>query len=300
MKQITRQIVREYLPKRGASAHKGNFGRILVIAGSRTMCGAGFLCALSALRAGAGLVAWGLPQSMQPSFAAMLPEVITCPLSETSKGVLAAKAQVELQTFCEHFRPTLIACGCGMGKSPLLQFILEKTRVPLVLDADGLNFLAEHLEIALSDKYPCILTPHPGEMARLLTSPVATNEQERLMQVQACYNKYKKVTVLKGAGTLVSFGRKILQNPTGNVALAKGGSGDVLTGIIAGLWGQLGSEQGFTDLSAWKAALCGVYVHGLAGDLASQENTTYGVLARDIINKIPEAIYQILKVGRTK
>ena len=136
-------------------------------------------------------------------------------------------------------------------------------------------------------------------MARLLGSPVAGNEKERLSQVQACCKKYGKLAILKGAGTLVANKKEIWQNTSGSPALAKGGSGDVLTGVIAGLWAQLATAKGF-DASAQDAALCGVYLHGLAGELAGQEKTVYGVLAREVAEKIPTALSQILKAGRRR
>ena len=296
MKKITAAEVLNGLPVRACNAHKGDFGRVLVVAGSRMMCGAGFLCALSALRAGAGLVAWALPKSMQPAFAAALPEVITVPLTETKDGLLASQAQKELTGFCEHFKPTVLACGPGMGKSPLFPFLLGKLPLPLVLDADGLNFLAAHPSFCLK-KRPCICTPHPGEMAHLLNRPVAATEQARLEQVQAWVKKSGTITILKGYKTLVARAEEIWQNTSGSVALAKGGSGDVLTGLIAGLWAQAGAAEKF-EVSAWRAALSGVYLHGLAGELAAQEKTTYGVLAREVANRIPDAISCVLKMGR--
>jgi len=299
MKKITAPVVAARLPKRAPSAHKGNFGRVLVVAGSRQMCGAGWLCALGALRAGAGLVAWVLPESMQPAFAAALPEVITVPAAETRDGLLSANAQTDLVRFCNHFKPTVLACGPGMGESPLLPFLLGKTDFPLVLDADGLNFVAAHPAVCLSGR-PCICTPHPGEMARLLKRPVATDEKTRVQQAQGWSEKTSTVTVLKGAKTVVAFSNEIWENTTGNVALAKGGSGDVLTGVIAGLWAQLGAAQGFTGQSALQAALCGVYLHGLSGDLVARELTAYGVLARDVADRVPAALKQVLATRSVK
>lgn len=298
MNKITAKVVLSHLPKREAMAHKGNFGRVLVVAGSRTMCGAGFLCALGALRAGAGLVAWALPKSMQPAFAASLPEVITFPLAQTKDGLLCAQAQKELQNFCNEFNPTLMVCGPGMGKSPLFPFLFKNGKIPLVLDADGLNFLAANPKISIAKNRPCIFTPHPGEMARLLKSSVALNEEERMKQVQRATEHFKTTIILKGHETLVCSQEKIWKNTTGNSALSKGGSGDVLSGVIGGLWAQLGAKEGFTTKSALFAALSAVYLHGLAGELAAQKQTVYGVLAREVANHIPDALQQILNTER--
>ena len=291
MQLITPEIILLRLPKRDANAHKGEFGRVLIVAGSRRMGGAGFLCALGALRAGAGLVAWALPASIQPTFAAALPEVITVPLPETPEGVLSAEAQTTLLQFCDQFQPTILACGPGMGNSPLLGCLLEKTSMPAVFDADALNFLAMHPGISPAKYRPCIFTPHPGEMARLLSTAIATEETVRQEQVCALAEISGAVAVLKGAGTLVCSAKTCWKNPTGNCALAKGGSGDVLTGVIAGLWAQSSADLA----GAENAALCGVYLHGLAGDLAAQTRTSYGVLAREVADAVPSAIGQLFE-----
>ncbi len=297
MQLITPEVVLSYLPKRAPSAHKGNFGRVLVVAGSRRMCGAGALCATAALRVGAGLVAWALPKSMQPAFAAALPEVITIPLAETSDGLLATEAQTELQKFCASFKPSVLACGPGMGPSPLFDFLFEQVDLPIIVDADALNFLAAHSEVNPPKTRPCIFTPHPGEMARLLGAAVVSSPADRQAQVRAWVEISGGITVLKGKGTLVASQTAVWENTTGSEALAKGGSGDVLTGMIAGFWAQLGTACGFTHESGLQAALEGVYVHGLAGEIASESKTSYSVLARDILAQIPMALKQILHTG---
>ena len=301
MKQITRDIFRSLLPKRPRQAHKGSFGRVLVVAGSRTMCGAGFLCAKSALTAGAGLVFWALPQSIQPAFAAALPEAITLPLAQTADGLLAEDAWTDLLDFIREHRPSLAVIGPGMGQSPLVDKLLFDLSLPLVVDADALNALARrpHWEQHWPKDRPCIFTPHPGEMARLLKEPMAQTQEERLHQVQELCRKTGGVTLLKGCGTLVCVPQaqtpQVWQNTTGGPALAKAGSGDVLSGVIAGLWAQLGTAQGFDAASAAKAALCGVYLHGLAGDLAALKRSDFGVLARDTADALPQAFLEVLQ-----
>ncbi len=262
------------------------------------MCGAGFLCAKSALLAGAGLVFWALPKSMQPTFAAALPEVITLPLAETEDGFLAAEAFDDLQTFCADKKPSLAVIGPGMGNSSLLGRVLTELDLPKIADADALNFLAREGGTAWPQSKPVIYTPHPGEMARLLRTAAAQDEKNRQVQVRALARQTGGVCLLKGFGTLVCGGGEesvIWQNTSGGTALAKAGSGDVLAGLIGGLWAQLGEADGFSVHTALKAALCGVHIHGLAGDLAAATRTDYSVLAQDIAAHIPLAISGILK-----
>ena len=302
MKKITRSVVARLLPARAKTAHKGDFGRVLVVAGSRTMCGAGLLCAKSALTAGAGLVYWALPQSMQPSFAAALPEVITCPLPETKNGEIAKSAWSILKSFIARVQPTVAVVGPGMGDSPLLPVLLQQLNLPMVVDADGLNAAAKWQ--LFSYKKPVIFTPHPGEMARLLRAEIATNASARECQTRQLAAKIGGVCVLKGHDTLVGLERinktRLWQNTTGGPALAKGGSGDVLSGIIAGLFSQAGMQEKFDVITACQMAACGVYIHGLAGDLAAKALGPYSVLAGDIISCIPAAFQQICNRGEAK
>jgi len=298
IKKILPDLVSAYLPLRNRQAHKGDFGRVLIVAGSRTMCGAGFLCAKSALTAGAGLVFWALPASMQPYFAAALPEVITLPLPETQTGEIDISALDILKKYIKEKRISVAVIGMGLGKSPLIYPFLTQLTVPTLADADALNELAaEKTDFFAVDFSRCVFTPHAGEMARLSGGAIAGSPQGRAEQVRMLADKTKGVAVLKGADTLVCGGVEIYQNTTGNSALAKGGAGDVLSGIIAGLWAQLGTANGFDKNSALKAALCGVYLHGLAGDLAASARSEYAVLAQDIIAHLPQAFLS-LKTGK--
>ena len=296
MKQITRQAVISRLPARKISSHKGDFGRVLVLAGSRAMCGAGLLCAKAALQAGAGLVYWALPQTLQPAFAAALPEVIACPLPQTPSGEISARAQKILSDLIAQVHPSLLAVGPGLGDCPFLPKLLQKIKLPLVVDASALTVWVKQQDFHL--EYPVILTPHPGEMARLLREEVAIEEPRRAEHVTQLAKRTGGVCVLKGHGTLVAAWQnqkvQLWKNTTGGPSLAKAGSGDVLTGVIAGLWAQLGTAGGFTVQTALQAALCGVYVHGLAGDLAAQKLSDFGVLASDTASCVPAALQQLL------
>ncbi len=300
MHTITPAQVKQWLAPRPLAAHKGNFGRVLVVAGSRSMCGAGYLCAKSALMSGAGLVFWALPASMQPSFAASLPEAITLALPEDENGEIEASAWELFPDLCKRYKPSLVVAGPGMGSSALLPSLLAGCALPLLVDADGLNALSG--QTAWHTKWPkerpAIFTPHAQEMARLLGEPIATDEEARLYQVEKLVELTGAVAVFKGAGSLVSApsqdGIVTLQNTTGTVALAKGGSGDVLSGLIAGLWAQLGTRAGFSVRTAYQATACAVYIHGLAGELAAQSKSTYSVLASDTLACIAQAYLHVL------
>lgn len=296
MDQITRQEVISLFPPRDPRAYKGVFGRVLVIAGSRGMCGAGLLCAKSALTAGAGLVYWALPASMQPSFAAALPEVITLPLPENERGEIAQTAWPIITNFIDEQHPTLAVVGMGMRESPLLPKLLQELSLPLVVDADGLNTLAKMGDFRF--KQPAILTPHPGEIARLLNTALVVDESFRILQAAQLADQTNAVCVLKGPDTIVAISDEgklnSWQNPTGGPALAKGGSGDVLSGVVAGIWAQF-AARGLTLKNGLHAAKCAVYVHGLAGDLAADKLSDYGVLASDTLSYLPVAIKQVLQ-----
>jgi len=281
----------QWLPPRPKNAHKGNFGRVLVVAGSRTMCGAGFLCAKAALTAGAGLVYWALPQTMQPAFAAALPEVITLPLPEQENGAIAESAWKLFPEICAKYNPSLLVVGPGMDASPLLPQLLPDIALPLVVDADGLNMLSREAgwHCTWPQDRPAIFTPHGAEMARLLGTAVAMEEETRQAQVKQLARLTGGVAVLKGAPTYVQAENSFYQNTTGGPALAKAGSGDVLSGVIAGLWAQWGTAEGFSVHTAWKAAVCGVYLQGLAGDLAARDKGNYSVLATDTLAYLPQA-----------
>lgn len=285
----------QYLPPRPRNAHKGLFGRVLMVAGSRRMCGAGFLCAKSALTAGAGLVYWALPQSMQPAFAAALPEVITLPLPENEAGELDASAWELFPEICKTYNPSLVVVGPGMGKSSLLPYLLQDLALPVLVDADGLNALARKTGWAYQwpKERPAIFTPHAAEMARLLGEAVAVKDDARQAQAGQLARLTGGVAVLKGAATQIAaqIGAELhtYQNTTGGPALAKAGSGDVLSGMIAGLWAQMGTAEGFSVRTAFHAAVCGVFLHGRAGDLAARAKGECSVLATDTLAYIPQA-----------
>ena len=279
------------LPKRALDAHKGDAGRVLIVAGSIGMSGAAALCTMGALRVGAGLVTLGIPKSLHAPMVEKLTEAMFRVLPETKQGSLSLQALPEIAATAE--KMDAVAIGPGLSQhaqtKQLIHHLLPKIAKPLVLDADGLNALAEDLSTLRKLPLPIILTPHPGEMGRLarLSADEVQSDRERIATEFA--KKYRVVIALKGHATVVaSFDGTIYVNDTGNPGMASGGCGDVLTGMIAGLLGQ--------KLSLFDAARLGVYLHGLAGDLAAADRGEIGLLASDLADRIPQAIrtYQLL------
>ena len=296
MKQciISAEMVHNSIRKRKREIHKGHCGRILLVAGSEGMMGAAVLSCRSALRSGSGLVQLAVPNELFPVAQVAVPEA-TCRPRSFSAGDLA--------------RYDAVAVGPGLGTDresvETVRCLLEGYEGNLVLDADALNVIAEpgnHLmDLVRSRKGQTIITPHPGEAGRLLQMPEITGVTDSVRRMDFAKKLAEKtgaVAVLKGADTIVATpGGDSYTNTTGNPGMATGGSGDVLTGMIAGLWGQKQTceDGGLRRLAAWEAAVCGVFLHGLAGDLAAEELGEYGMIAGDIAEKIPFAIRQILE-----
>jgi NAD(P)H-hydrate epimerase len=272
------------LKPRVRDAHKGDFGKVCIIAGSIGMSGAAALAGRAALRAGAGLVRVATPKSILPIVASIEPSFTTIPLPEDSAGRIAASAINTILNLipdndCIAFGPGV---GVAQGVSSVLQRLLEQKELRLIIDADGLNNLSKVNDWPNRTKADVVLTPHPGEMrrlwARLFRGPIPADRKQQAVQFA---NKTKTVVVLKGAGTVVSDGEKIYVNKTGNPGMATGGMGDVLTGVIAALAGQ--------GLNNFDAAVLGVYIHGLAGDLAAKKTGQVSLIATDVIESLGEA-----------
>ncbi|MFQ6067629.1 MAG: NAD(P)H-hydrate dehydratase [bacterium] len=285
---LTSSDVKKDLFYRKPSSHKGNFGHLLIIAGSPGMTGAATLTARAALRVGAGLVTLGIPESLNPILEIKLTEVMTLPLPETPKKTLSSKAFEKIKEFTGRCRA--MALGPGISVDPetkkLVKMIMAGLSTPLVLDADGINNLAG--EVSLLQQYPAplIITPHPGEMSRLLEIEVAEVQKDRVESTMALARLTGAIAVLKGAGTIIANkeGESWI-NSTGNPGMASGGTGDVLTGIIGGLLVQ--------EFSPLLAAQIGVYLHGLAGDLAAQKKGETSLIAGDVLENLPEAIRRV-------
>jgi NAD(P)H-hydrate epimerase len=277
------------LLRRDPEANKGDFGHIFIVAGSSRFSGAAALCATAAMRSGAGLVTLGIPKGINAAMIRIKPkEVMTLPLPETHEGSLALGAYGKIKAFAKNADVLVIGPGLGQGKSTqaLVRKIIKTIKKPTIIDADGLNALVNHLDILLTtkDKRPATaLTPHPGEMSRLLGISVKQVQSNRKCIARDFSKKYKLILVLKGHNTIVASQKgDIYINKTGNPGMATAGSGDVLAGLIASLLGQ--------GLSGFEAAKYATYLHGLAGDLAEKSKTQIGLIASDIIDNLPIAI----------
>ena len=271
------------LPPRHPDSNKGTFGRVLVVAGSRGMSGAAVLAAGAALRGGAGLVYLAVPQELQPVVASVNPCYLTAGLPQDDDGRLAAAAEDHLLVLARD--KDVIAVGPGLGHGPavtaLVSALLARAAAPLVIDADGLNALAGHTDRLRGRTAPTILTPHPGEFARLLGTDIQTVQAQRRDLAVRFAAGHGVVLVLKGHGTVVTDGRRVFLNHTGNPGMASGGTGDVLTGLISALVGQ--------RLEPFAAAQLGVYLHGLAGDLARDDLGEVSLIASDLLDYLPRA-----------
>jgi NAD(P)H-hydrate epimerase len=274
------------LPLRPKDSNKGDFGKVLVLAGSRGMSGAAILCASAALRGGAGLVRVAAPQGIYHIVAAGSPCYMTAPLPHDEGGRLAADAAPELLALIKD--NDVLAIGPGLGRSPGVEQVvgqaLSYAEIPVVLDADGLNAMAGQMHRITNRKAPLILTPHAGEFARLLGCDVSTVQVNRQELARRFAFDHKVLVVLKGHGTLVTNGAKLYVNTTGNPGMATGGTGDVLTGLIAALLGQ--------GLEPFEAAQLGVFLHGLAGDLARHVLGEASLIASDLLDYLPSAMVQ--------
>jgi NAD(P)H-hydrate epimerase len=270
------------LAPRVATGHKGDYGRVLLLGGSRGMSGAIALAGMAALRSGAGLVTLGVPDPCLETVAAWEPCCMTVPLPSDAAGRFAASAAPRLLELAE--RATAVGCGPGWGQHPglvsLARTLYTSLRQPLVVDADALNALAQSPDALGGAGGPRIITPHPGEFRRLtgVAEHAAAPQQARAIDLAG---QQGIVVVLKGHRTLVTDGQRTARNETGNPGMATGGAGDVLTGVITALLGQ--------GVHAWEAARLGVYAHGLAGDLAAQQQTQLGMTARDLVQYLPAA-----------
>jgi len=272
------------LKSRAKDAHKGDFGKVCIIAASIGMSGSAALAGRAALRAGAGLVRVATPKSALPIVASIEPCFTTVPLSEDTSGKISAEAINTILNLipdndCLAFGPGV---GISQGVRSILQRLLEQEGLRLVIDADGLNNLSMINDWPGQTRASVVLTPHPGEMKRLwvglFREPIPA---DRRQQAVTLANKTKAIVVLKGAGTVVTDGDKVYVNKTGNPGMATAGAGDVLTGVITALMGQ--------GLSNFDAAVLGVYVHGLAGDIAAKKTGQISLIATDIIDSLGDA-----------
>jgi NAD(P)H-hydrate epimerase len=282
------KIQREFrssLKKRPRDSHKGNFGRIFILAGSRGLTGAAVLCSNAALRSGAGLVTLGIPSSLNAIMSKKLTEVMTLSLAETKELTLALKAEDSILKKIKN--SDIVVLGPGLSQNPetqkLINRLIPKIDKPMVLDADALNAISKNPGVLKKIKSKYVVTPHLGEMSRLIDRSTEYIKNNRLIVAKKFSCDYNAVVVLKGASTIVAGpDGKYYINTTGNPGMATAGSGDVLAGIIAGFSGQ--------GLDMFNAAKLGVYIHGIAGDIAAKDKGEVGLIAGDLLESIPYAI----------
>ena len=279
MEYLNHEAVLSILPDRQVDSHKGNYGKILLLCGSRGYTGAAYLAAMGALRSGAGLVYLAVPESIYAIEACKLTEAIVLPLPDEG-GKLTLAALPEIRRLLPKMDAVLIGCGLGQSGGTLaaLRTVLEEFHGPVVVDADGINLLAGHMDILRERHTPTILTPHAGEFARI----GGDNKADRVAETRRFAEEYGCILLLKGHETVISDGKETYVNQTGNPGMAVGGSGDVLSGIIVSLLGQ--------GIEPLKAAACGAWLHGKAGDICAERIGQYGMLPTDMVEVLPRLL----------
>jgi len=272
------------LPDRPPDAHKGTFGYDLIVGGSVGMAGACVLAATGALRSGAGVVRLAVPEGTYQVVASQVSCPLVHPVPDTLAGTFHPDARAPILEWASD--SDAVAVGPGMGRqdetAAFCTFLLPDLSRPTVLDADALNILSNHLSLLEDVTAPLVLTPHPGEFARLTGREIAAIQSERPAAAAAFAREHGVVVVLKGQKTVVTDGDRAWVNTTGNAGMATGGSGDVLTGILTSLLGQ--------GLDPYEAARLGVFLHGRAGDRAADQRGKDGLIASDLVTVLPETL----------
>lgn len=279
IEQLNHEDILKILPDRNPQSHKGDFGRILLLCGSRGYTGAAALAAMGALRSGAGLVYLGVPESIYAIEAVKLNEPVVLPLPEKD-GMLCSAALDKILSMLPKMDAVLMGpgMGCSAESFSVVARVLGEFDGPVVLDADGINVLSGHIDVLRGRTGTTILTPHDGEFLRLggrLT-------EDRVLSAQALATQTGSIVLLKGHRTVVTDGSRCFINHTGNAGMAVGGSGDVLSGIVTALLGQ--------GISPLEAAACGAWLHGAAGDMCAEEIGQYGMLPSDMLSVLPRLL----------
>lgn len=279
VRKMSRELVNVLLPERCANTHKGDYGKVLLLCGSVGYTGAAALAATGALRAGAGLVYLGVPESIYAIEAVKLLEPIVMPLKDNN-GMLSTDAIEKIAGLIERMDAVLIGPGLGTsdGTYEVVRWVLENFNGPVVVDADGINVLKSHKDVLRGRTSPTILTPHEGEFQRIGGKLC----DGRISGTVKLAKDLGAVIVLKGHDTVITDGMTAYLNPTGNPGMAVGGSGDVLAGILVGLLGQ--------KLAPLEAAACAAWLHGAAGDICAEEIGQYGMLPSDMLRVLPRLL----------
>ncbi len=287
---ITRERCRNILRTRKGNSHKGTYGHLLVLAGSTGKSGAAYLCSVGAARAGTGLVTIGIPNTIAGSMEQKTTEVMTDPVEDSGKGVFGMSSLDDIRRISAG--KSVIATGPGISTSgdtaDFLYALLEETELPVVADADAITLIARNKSILRKTRHPLILTPHPGEMSRLCDTNSGNIQKNRIGYSLEFAKRYGVFLVLKGARTIVSTpDGKLYINPTGNPGMASGGMGDILTGVIAGFLSQGYSHE--------ESCIISVFLHGLAGDMIAEHYGSFGYLASEVADILPEAADELLE-----
>lgn len=279
IRELNHETVLSILPDRDPWGHKGSFGKVLLLCGSKGYTGAAYLAAMGALRSGAGLVFLGVPESIYAIEAIKLNEPVVFPLPDRD-GMLSEAAIPFILERLPQMDAILIGCGLSQSEdtAAVVRAVLENARCPVIVDADGITLLKEHKDILRGRTYPTILTPHDGEFLRF----GGDLDEDRMVSCSYFAERWNCILLLKGHRSCISDGRIHYRNTTGNPGMAVGGSGDVLAGIITGLLGQ--------GIAPIEAAACGAWLHGAAGDICAQEIGQYGMLPTDMLNTLPRLL----------
>lgn len=285
---LTIEEMRGVIPDKTGDSHKGSFGHVAVIAGSVGKTGAAAMTSLASLRVGAGIVSLAIPSSLNQILAQKLTEVMTFPLPEATEGFIGSQAEGKIVEFLSDKDVVAIGPGISTNKETqeIIRRLVKRISLPIVIDADGINAFVGYTDMLKDIGIPLILTPHPGEMARLLGVSSSDVQEDRIGVSRRFSTEYNIYLVLKGARTIIAEpSGAVYINPTGNPGMATAGTGDILTGIIAGLVAQ--------HLDIGNAVRLGVFLHGLAGDMAAKEKGEAGMIAGDLMDMIPDAIRYI-------
>lgn len=278
-RSIDSETVFNILPERAVDTHKGDYGKILLLCGSRGYTGAAALAAMGALRTGAGLVYLAVPESIYSIVATKLLEPVVIPVPDAN-GMVSDAAIPYISDILPKMNAILLGPGIGIssGTRKITEFVINNSNCPLVLDADGINVISDHIDILRDRTYPTILTPHQGEFSRM--GGCATGD--RILNAAQMATRIGSIILLKGYNTVITDGITHYINKTGNSGMATGGSGDVLSGIIVSLLGQ--------GIDPLLAAACGAWLHGAAGDVCAEEIGQYGMLPQDMIQVLPRLL----------
>ncbi|KNF09186.1 bifunctional NAD(P)H-hydrate repair enzyme Nnr [Gottschalkia purinilytica] len=287
LKIIDKKLVENMIPKRKKESHKGTYGRVGIIGGSKGMSGSAYLSCKSALRSGSGLVYAIVPETISDIISIKSTETIVIPINDSGKGHFTDNSIDEVISQIRDM--DVIAIGSGIGvdsyRIELVRKVLRSTDIPVVIDADGINCISKERDILKNRKGVTIITPHPGELSRLLDVSISDIQTNRIKYSKLASKEYNVITVLKGNNTIVCDSHNVYINTTGNPGMATAGSGDVLTGIIASFLGQ--------KFDPIKSSILAVYIHGLSGDISALQKGEYGTIATDILENIPYAIKEI-------